>query len=255
MFPTLGGPDNKRIPALIAPVVMCAILTTSGCHPSAQADRTYATLDNLEIATGSLFEPRIDRTALSFSFSPTITEDQGLPATQRERVAAKQTAWGTPWDRAELVRVMNDILIDEGIDSQEQRTRMIAHAIVASGWRQNVWNHNLWGVRQGSWDGKFFVMSTLEEDQVGRKHMVWNAAWRSFDSWSEAINDFTSRINPQSSRPSYRKAYKNLVDPDRRADSRYWAALGEGNYYTATHFSEKTFAMLCWSVRGYLEPT
>lgn len=257
------GPRKRSIRAagairLGVGLLSAVCLLGLSCHPSSQGASTYASLDTLEILSSNYFAPRLARTQLSFSYSPTIVEPAGAGECglgEPGRVAPVSTAWGTPWDREDLAITMDRILLENGVDNREQRVRMIAHAIVASGWRQNVWNHNVWGVRRGSWQGPYYVMSTVEEDDAGRTHTVWDAAWRSFGDWSEAVVDFASRINGDSSRPSYRKAYRNLVDPDRRADARYWNALGEGNYYTATHFSEKTFARLCWAVRGYLNPT
>lgn len=167
----------------------------------------------------------------------------------------RKTQWGTPWNHEELCRNMNSILVDAGVESGEARVRMIAHAIVASGWRQNVWNYNAWGVQQGSWRGPYYEMPTVEIDENGNIHEVPNAAWRSFESWQQAVDDFHARISPDSQRPSYRQAYRHLMNPSRKADAVYWSALGDGNYYTAQHFDKKKFAMLCWGIREILSET
>ncbi len=187
---------------------------------------------------------------LSFSFSP-LELAHGEPDVPQE-VKPHNTRWGTPWNHEELCRNMNAILVDAGVESGAARVRMIAHAIVASGWRQNVWNYNAWGVQRGSWYGPYYEMYTEEIDEDGNVHEVPDAAWRSFESWRQAVDDFYARINPDSPRPSYRQAYRHLMNPSRKADAVYWSALGDGNYYTAQHFDKKKFAMLCWGVREIL---
>jgi len=237
-----------------APALLLAILAASaGCHPTPALTPSSLPVELAEVKSSDYFSSRLHRTGLSFSFSPMSVREEEITVAQ-PRVRPIPTRWGDPWDRAALARRLNDILIGSGVVQRQQRVRMIAHAIVASGWRQNVWNHNLWGVRRGSWEGPYFVMSTMEEDDEGNQHLVYEAEWRSFPSWEEAVADFNGRIAPDSKRPSYRQAYHHLVDPSWRADARYWEALGDGNYYTATHFSRKSFAMLCWAIRGYLEP-
>ncbi len=235
------------VPSLIAFVSLLAI----SCQPSSWTSHQHASLPQMDIASSTFFTPRHERTDLSFSFAPmanVIADVRNTPA----RVAPVSTSWGSPWDRENLCRVMDRILEENGIDNPEQRVRMIAHSIVASGWRQNVWNHNAWGVRQGSWEGPYYIKSTLEEDDDGNRHVVWDAKWRSFDDWKAAVDDFKKRINADSGRPSYRQAYRHLTNSNKRADAPYWEALGDGNYYTATHFSKKTFTQLCWTVRSYL---
>ena len=133
--------------------------------------------------------------------------------------------------------------------------RMIAHSIVASGWRQNVWNYNAWGVQQGSWEGPFYTMNTVETDENGNDVPVEDARWRAFGGWDEAVADFRNRINPDSRRPSYRQAHNHLYSTKPGASAAYWAALGDGNYYTARHFSDKKFGALCKAVLDILSTT
>jgi len=169
------------------------------------------------------------------------------------RVESFLTPWAEPWNHHQICRRMNEILIENGVKSRQMRIRMIAHAIVASGWRQNVWNYNAWGVQQGSWDGPWYVRSTQEADDDGNLYTVWDAAWRSFESWEESIADYLSRISPDSPREPYRQAYRYAVDPNNfRADRLFWESLREGRYYTAQHFTTKRFAVLCSRVRQEL---
>jgi hypothetical protein len=171
------------------------------------------------------------------------------------KVKPRKTPWAEPWNRSQIVINMNRILKENGFDNKAMRVRMIAHAVVASGWRQNVWNYNVWGVRKGSFDGSWYEMPTYEADENGEFYKVEDAEWRSFSSFSEAIVDFTDRINPSSQRPAYRKAYRALsnrrIHP--KIDAEYWDNLKDGNYYTAVHFSGKKFAMLCNTVRLLLK--
>jgi hypothetical protein len=169
------------------------------------------------------------------------------------RVESVLTPWAEPWNHGQICRRMNEILIENGVESRQMRIRMIAHAIVASGWRQNVWNYNAWGVQQGSWTGPWYVRSTQEADDDGNLYTVWDAAWRSFESWEESIGDYLSRISPDSPREPYRQAYRYAVDPNNfRADKLFWDSLREGRYYTAQHFTTIIFATLCGRVRQEL---
>jgi flagellum-specific peptidoglycan hydrolase FlgJ len=139
---------------------------------------------------------------------------------------------------------MDSILVSCGILEPHVRRRMTAHAIVASGWRQNCWNHNAWGVKTGSsWAGDFYTMDTKEDDGTGHLYDVPNDAWRSFASWREAVADFLKRISASSKR--YGAAAAALVDPA-RPDEDYWAELGRAGYYTdTTNMTAQKFGSLC----------
>ncbi len=189
--------------------------------------------------SSSFLQPESKATAITTTRSPI-------------RVAPVLTQWGEPWNRQEICIEMDRILKDNNIQSKEMRVRMIAHAIVASGWRQKVWNYNAWGVQQGSWQGPWFKMSTQEQDKNGRTYDVFNAGWRSFSGWRESIRDYQNRISPTSKRPSYRQAHRALIHPHRRADLAFWNALSEGNYFTNRQFTPKKFAMVCNIVRREL---
>ena len=171
------------------------------------------------------------------------------------QVRPLKTNWATPGNHKEICSNMNAILLENGVESPRVRERMIAHAIVASGWRQSVWNYNAWGVQAGSWGGLWFTMNTIEEDVDGDAYLVRDASWRAFTGWDAAVEDYFNRIRPDSKRPSYRKAYKMLMSPDTKMDAEFWSALGEGNYYTAQQFKGMKFAILCGLVRRLLNET
>jgi hypothetical protein len=175
-----------------------------------------------------------------------------LPQDQSVRVPPELTNWGEPWNHRDICARMDAILFECGVESAQARVRMIAHAIVASGWRQNVWNFNAWGVQLGSWDGPWFIKSTYEVNEYGDFYTVWTAAWRSFSSWQEAVEDYQRRISSGSKRDSYRTAYAYLNDPDPWADISFWSALKEGRYYTDHRFTGRKFAVLCKRVRQEL---
>lgn len=160
------------------------------------------------------------------------------------KVPATLTRWGTPQDHTAICRNMNAILASCGVASAVVRRRMTAHAIVASGWKQNCWCHNAWGVKTGkSWTGDWYTMTTYEDDGTGTLYVVPNDAWRAFATWAEAVADFQKRISPSSSR--YADAYAALVD-ESRSDSDYWAELGEAGYYTdTTSMTPGKFKKLC----------
>jgi len=190
---------------------------------------------------------------LSFSYAPMYLFTHSIK-NEPVKVRPQKTPWANAWDKSAVVGQMNTILLENGIGSQNVRVKMIAHAIVASGWKQHVWNYNAWGVKQGSWDKNFYMMPTQELDKQSNKVVTEDATWRSFDNWKEAILDFKNRIHAGSKRPSYRKAYAHLMDEQISAKAAvdYWEALGKGNYYTATKFTGKKFARLCTTVRSYL---
>jgi hypothetical protein len=172
---------------------------------------------------------------------------------QSGRVRPQRTPWGRAGNHTDLVHNMNTILVRNGVDDEHVRVRMIAHAIIASGWRQSVWHHNAWGVKQGSWKAEWYEMPTIEADDMGNRLVVQNERWRAFSSWEEAIADYQNRITKRSRRPSYRKAAIFLNDPHRLADAAYWEALGNGNYYTAQAFTPTRFSLLCRYVRRELD--
>ena len=243
---------SKMLAQLVFRVsVLLLALFQAGCYSSPPSS-PLALSPRLSTCEARPFTHTLGADArLSFSFSPlefTTPAESYVPTKMKPR----KTRWGTPWNHEELCRNMNAILVNAGVESDAARVRMIAHAIVASGWRQNVWNYNAWGVQQGSWRGPYYEMYTEEIGEDGNVHEVPDAAWRSFEGWQQAVDDFYTRINPDSQRPSYRQAYRHLMNPSRKADAVYWSALGDGNYYTAAHFDKKKFAMLCWGVREIL---
>ena len=209
-----------------------------------------------EYAHRLAFHP--SQTWLSLSYAPVENieiPDVDVVLGAHRKVRPSRTPWAPALERETIILRMNDILTSNGVDSVHVRVRMIAHAIVASGWKQKVWNFNAWGVRQGSWEKEWYVMPTYEENDDGSMEYVADASWRAFSGWEEAILDFQERISAESERPSYREAYRHLVAEtvSPRTSRAYWEALSEGNYYTATWFTGEKFARLCGGVRGVLK--
>ena len=173
-----------------------------------------------------------------------------------KQVRPVKTPFGEPWNHREIVLRMDSLLRRIGISRTGERVRMTANAIFASGWKQNVWWFNAWGVKRGSWKGNWYTMKTLEARKDGSYYAVDNATWRAFDGWRQAVEDFQGRISPDSGRAGYREAYEHLVDetsPVELADAAYWDALGAGGYYTDKKFKGANFASLCARVRSELE--
>ena len=204
-----------------------------------------------------IFHP--NQTWLSFSYAPAeASESQPVSDLVVNddllRIRPLRTPWAPAWDREAVVLGMNRILLSHGVESENMRVRMIAHAVVASGWKQNVWNFNAWGVRQGSWEKNWYIMPTYEEDENGHSVFVADATWRAFNNWEEAIDDYMTRISADSERPSYREAYRHLKSDtiSFRTAKAFWHALGDGNYYTASDFTGEKFARLCGGVRSIL---
>lgn len=168
-----------------------------------------------------------------------------------KQVQPVKTPWGEAWNHNELVLHMNAILMACGIDNEPQRIKMTAHAIFASGWKQNCWHYNAWGVKIGTWKGNWYTMGTLEADQNGEYYST-TASWRAFGSWCEAVQDYLDRIGPDSWNQSYRNAWGYMQVEGAEADSQFWAALGDGGYYTDQQFGPDKFASLCDRVRQEL---
>jgi len=186
--------------------------------------------------------------ATRFPFVPMRTEPAAV--TEEDlRVEPIATPWGEAWNHDEIVLNMDQILREAGVESRTTRSRMTAHAIIASGWKQNVFHHNAWGVKRGSWSGHWFQKGTTEMNDLGFLTTVDDAKWRAFDGWRQAVDDYLSRITRESHRPAYRKAARFLHDKDYRSDDDYWKALSEGNYYTGQAFTAEHFGFLCYRVR------
>ncbi|MBN2714875.1 MAG: hypothetical protein JXX14_03405 [Deltaproteobacteria bacterium] len=261
----------RRFPAVMGILFTAGVLILSACNYAAIDDEVTLSTTPEKVSAYQLFlqneyhpyEYRLKyhpfQTWLSLSYAPAeVSEDAGLAVgldADDLRVKPFRTPWAPAYDREQVILTMNRILIENGIESESMRVRMIAHAIVASGWKQKVWNFNAWGVRQGSWDKSWYVMPTYEEDDDGDMIYVSDASWRAFSGWDEAIRDFQQRISPDSERPSYREAYKYLSSTlvSFRVARAYWEALSDGNYYTATWFTGEKFARLCGGVREVLK--
>lgn len=170
-----------------------------------------------------------------------------------ERIKAKKTQWGEPWNHHEIALRMDALLQRCGVDDPDERVRMTAHAVIASGWRQNVWWYNAWGVKRGKWPGDYYQRDTKEENKDGELYDVPGEQWRAFGGWCDAVEDFRGRIAPESYRRGYEQAYQHLVaGPGREHDAGYWEALGNGGYYTDTKFTPAKFAKLCDRIRREL---
>jgi hypothetical protein len=137
-----------------------------------------------------------------------------------------------------------------GIESLDSRVRRTAHAIVASGWRQNVCHYNAWGVQRGGWTGDWYVWGSEEENPDGSMRKTPTQEWRAFTSWRQAIADYDKRINTASSKAGYAAAAAILAAPGRENDAAFWAALGQGGYYTdKKNIHPPDFASICARVR------
>lgn len=167
-----------------------------------------------------------------------------------ELLNAKRTPWGEAYNHAELALNMDALLSRYGITNADQRARMTAHAIFASGWAQKVWHYNAWGVKRGSWPGDYYEMGTKEADTAGEYYDVPAEQWRAFENWKQAIDDFLTRISPTSPNPGYQTAARHLIISGAMHDAEYWDALGYGGYYTDKAFKGPDFAKLVARVRS-----
>jgi hypothetical protein len=230
-------------------MVAFALLLLAGCYPvdTRTVPETEMSPGGTAIVTEPLVPGRLlGGMELAARFPWTVRPADDEEALRVEPIA---TPWGEPWNHDDLIIKMDRILYERGVESRNARARMTAHAIIASGWRQNVFHHNAWGVKRGSWEGAWFLKSTNEVDYLGYDHVDYDTKWRAFESWDQAIDDYLGRITRESERPSYRKAARFLVDRDNRADADFWKALSEGNYYTGSAFTPERFGFICYRVR------
>ncbi len=253
----MGQHARKRLRRAFLPMLVAALIIAAdlvGCH-NTELRPLPSTTEHLsplsvsyELNAATWVRHYEDR--LHFAFAPPFYY---APVVQEPTVVKPQlTPWGEPWNHGQLSRNMDSILLENGVKPFEKRVRMIAHAILSSGWRQNVWHYNAWGVKKGSWDGPWYEMNTVEVDRNGRETAVIDEEWRAFSNWAESVEDYLQRITRESHRPSYREAARHLASSDRKADVRFWRSLGEGNYYTTQKFSPGRFSALCFHVRQTL---
>lgn len=167
-----------------------------------------------------------------------------------ELLQAQRTPWGRAGNHQELALNMNALLYRYGITNADQRARMTAHAIFASGWDQKVWYYNAWGVKRGTWPDGYYKMGTQEVDTAGKTYPVPDEQWRAFKNWKEAIDDFLNRISPTSKNAGYASAARYLIAGGPGYDVEYWDALGYGGYYTDQSFDGDDFAKLVARVRS-----
>jgi len=161
------------------------------------------------------------------------------------QVKAVHTPWADAQDHKAIIENMNAILIDAGVTIPGMRRKMIAHSIIACGWKQKCWNHNAWAVKTGKrWTREFYLMDTKEEIN-GELVDVPNDAWRSFDSWGEAITDYLGRIGPDGPFESYREGGAILRDP-LGDDKTFWTTIASKYATDTKNFADGTgFASIC----------
>lgn len=160
------------------------------------------------------------------------------------KIEAIRTPWGD--DHKSIRLNMLALLERYGIAESYVRERVTAHAILASGWKQNCFNHNAWGVKRGSWAGNYVVLSTYEEINKERIK-VEGAEWRAFDNWRSAIDDYFKRINVENNRYSSaaKALYSRLID----CDKTFFDQLRVAGYFTDTGMSAGEFQSIVNGIR------
>jgi hypothetical protein len=148
------------------------------------------------------------------------------------------TPIGEAWNYRQLATRYDALLRRLGVDPPNLVNILIAHSIVAVGWRQNIWWYNAWGAQVGKWSGDWYTKRTKEEAD-GVEYEVPNQRWRAFHSWREAMTDTLGRIGPNSWNGAYTAAWRIAYDGGSAAD--YWEQLGVGGYYTSTQFTPAKF--------------
>jgi hypothetical protein len=156
------------------------------------------------------------------------------------QVAAVATPWAKAYDHSAVCVNMDRILRALGVTQEHVRRRLTAHAIVASGWRQNVHAFNVWKVKIGGWSGDYYIGDTVEENKAGATYTEHGTKWRAYSSFDAALAD-----HPVFTMKRYAAAEVALLDPS-RPDADYWIELGKAGYYTDTHqIHGDDFASIC----------
>lgn len=157
------------------------------------------------------------------------------------------TPWASPRDHVAIATRGDLLLRALGESRKHVRDRALAHAIMASGWRQTQQNHNVWKVKRGSWPGDWYVQSTVEHVD-GKLVPEVGTRWRSYDSWAQAWSDY-----PVVHADRYAAAREALFDPDPSATDRFQAALATAGYWTAdeTMLPPGTLAGVVSAVRRF----
>jgi hypothetical protein len=129
-------------------------------------------------------------------------------------------------NHAAIVRAIDRVLADCGISSAVARRRMAEHAILASGWKQNIFHYNAWGVKRGrGWEGDWFSARSWEIVDGERVDIV--GEWRAFRNWQESVDDYLGRL----ATPRYRAAQDALYS-ETVGDEEYFRALRSCGYFT-----------------------
>jgi hypothetical protein len=166
------------------------------------------------------------------------------------------TRVGRPWQHAEIINGMNDLLLSVGVTLWPMRRKLITHHIIACGWRQACWNHNYWAVQKGkSWPGDTYIMPTKEDNGDGTMRDVSDQQWRAFTSPEHALSDYLDRINPDNSwSAAYRKGGELLRDPD-ATDKEFWLAIAPKYATDTKNFANGNgFASISRRVENTLAP-
>lgn len=143
-------------------------------------------------------------------------------------VKAVHTPWALPWDHRKIILNFDGVLRNCGVKSAVVRRRMTINAVTASGWKQNCFCYNAFGVQLGGWRGDYFVTNTFEYEDGVKVH-IEKQPWRAFDNFFHAVSDWLSRMQNYE---RYEVAWKHIAD-ESVTDGEWWVMMGKGGYYTA----------------------
>lgn len=119
---------------------------------------------------------------------------------------------------------------------------LVAQAALETGWGQKVIRHadgrnsfNLFGIKADpQWSGERVTVATLEyEDGIASRQ---RAAFRSYDSLSDAVSDYVDFLH---SNPRYQSALKQASDPEA-----FLYGLKDAGYATDPEYVEKISAIM-----------
>ena len=153
--------------------------------------------------------------------------------------SSKLPAFSSPADFVQkLLPATQEIADSLGIDAKA----LIAQAAVETGWGKYVIHdgqgkntHNLFGIKADKhWQGDSTSINTVEfEGGVAKRQ---KAAFRSYDSFTDALKDYLSFVNDN---PRYKNAVNNVTD----AQS-YFGELQKAGYATDPQYANKIMSVL-----------
>jgi hypothetical protein len=153
-----------------------------------------------------------------------------MPLDMTKQVRVNNAPWAKvapPKDYKGVSLNLWGMLHSAGFTKPVQVRKMIAHAIMASGWMQrNAWNHNYWKMKTGrNWPGNWFAKKSPEN--INGKLVLKGSTWRHYDNPKGGIDGYWNFINKLI---RYRESLAILTNESIPEDE-FWRQLGLDGWY------------------------